>query len=171
MQLAGRSCGLAAGRANGDGVFELNGVNAQRVIITGTRGAIWGQIDKGRLVVTDLNLDDNLAPQVSGADQIQWTPDPSVMIYSGKNIHFRFSGGKYRFSIVGSGIDVTAVGVGQASLVGDPDDVANAIAAFAKAGFDGIALSFLNYGDELGYFAQEVLPRLESLGIRESAAG
>ena len=114
---------FAAGRANGDGVFELNGVNAQRVIITGTRGAIWGQIDKGRLVVTDLNLDDNLAPQVSGADQIQWTPDPSVMIYSGKNIHFRFSGGKYRFSIVGSGIDVTAVGVGQASLVGDPDVV------------------------------------------------
>ena len=36
-----------------------------------------------------------------------------MTIYSGKNIHFRFSGGKYRFSIIGSGIDVTAVGVGQ----------------------------------------------------------
>ena len=34
------------------------------------------------------------------------------------------------------------------------------------AGFDGLALSFVNYGDELGYFAQKVLPRLEKLGIR-----
>jgi hypothetical protein len=112
---------FAATRANGDGVFELNNVNAQRVVITGTRGAIWGQIDKGKLVVTDLNLDDTATPQVSGADQVQWTLDPSVTIYSGKNIHFRFSGARYKFVIVGAGIDVTAVGVGQASLTGDPD--------------------------------------------------
>jgi hypothetical protein len=111
---------LAGARATGDGVFELNDVSAQRVIISGTRGAIWGQIDKGSLKVTDLNLDDNLAPQVSGAEEMQWTLDPNVIIYSGKNIHFRFSGAKYRFSIVGSGIDVSAVGVGQVSLVGDP---------------------------------------------------
>jgi hypothetical protein len=111
---------FAASRANGDGVFELNNVNAQRVVITGNRGAIWGQIDKGKLVVTDLNLDDSSEPLVSGADQIQYTLDPSVTIYSGKNIHFRFSGAKYKFTIVGSGIDVTAVGVGQAALTGDP---------------------------------------------------
>ena len=53
-----------------------------------------------------------------------------------------------------------AAGHGSCPLVGDPDDVANAIGAFAAAGFDGIALSFLNYGSELGYFAQEVMPRL-----------
>jgi hypothetical protein len=110
---------FAATRANGDGVFELNNVNAQRVVITGNRGAIWGQMDKGKLIVTDLNLDDSAEPQVSGADQVQWTLDPSVTIYSGKNIHFRFSGAKYKFTIVGSGIDVTAVGVGQAALTGD----------------------------------------------------
>jgi hypothetical protein len=112
---------LAAPRATGDGVFELNNVNAERVVITGTRGAIWGQIDKGKLIVTDLNLDDTSFPQVSGADQMQYTADPSVTIYTGKNIHFRFSGAKYRFVIVGAGIDVTAVGVGQASLTGDPE--------------------------------------------------
>jgi alkanesulfonate monooxygenase SsuD/methylene tetrahydromethanopterin reductase-like flavin-dependent oxidoreductase (luciferase family) len=53
-------------------------------------------------------------------------------------------------------------------VIGDPDDVAAALTAFARAGFDGITLSFLNYADELGYFAQEVLPRLESAGIRGS---
>ncbi len=112
---------FAASRANGDGVFELKDVNAQRTVIAGTRGAIWGQIDKGTLRVTDMNLDDSLAPQVSGAEWTQSTLDPSVKVYSGKNIHFRFSGAKYRFTIIGSGIDVTAVGVGQVKLTGDPD--------------------------------------------------
>src|SRR5690242_19245672 len=112
---------LAGSSASGDGVFELKDVNADRVIVTGTRGAIWGQIDKGTLKVTDLNPDDNLAPQVSGAEWTQSTTDPTVKLYIGKNIHFRFAGGKYKFTIIGSGIDVTAVGVGQATLVGDPD--------------------------------------------------
>lgn len=114
---------FAASRASGDGVFELNNVNAQRVVITGNRGAIWGQIDKGTLRVTDLNMDDTLAPQVSGAEQVYWSPfDPTVTTYIGKNIHFRFSGAKYRFAIVNStGVDVTAVGVGQAWLTGDPE--------------------------------------------------
>lgn len=112
---------FAATRANGDGVFELKDVDASRLVITGTRGAIWGQIDKGTLRVTNLSLDDNLAPQVSGAQPTQSTLDPNVKIYTGKNIHFRFSGAKYRFSIVGSGVDLTAVGVGQASLIGNPD--------------------------------------------------
>jgi alkanesulfonate monooxygenase SsuD/methylene tetrahydromethanopterin reductase-like flavin-dependent oxidoreductase (luciferase family) len=59
-----------------------------------------------------------------------------------------------------------AAGHGSCPLIGDPDDVTNAIAAFSKAGFDGIALTFLNYADELPYFSQEVIPRLETLGIR-----
>ncbi len=63
-----------------------------------------------------------------------------------------------------------AAGHGSCPLVGDPDDVAAAITEFARAGFDGMTLSFLNYTDELGYFAQEVLPRLEAAGIRDEPA-
>jgi FMNH2-dependent dimethyl sulfone monooxygenase len=63
-----------------------------------------------------------------------------------------------------------AAGHGSCPLVGDPGDVAAAIAAFARAGFDGLALSFLNYGDELGYFAQEVIPRLDAAGVRPASA-
>jgi FMNH2-dependent dimethyl sulfone monooxygenase len=59
-----------------------------------------------------------------------------------------------------------AAGHGSCPLIGDPGDVADAITAFARAGFDGLALSFLNYADELGYFVQEVLPRLDAAGIR-----
>jgi hypothetical protein len=111
---------LAASNTTGDGVLELKGVNAVRVGITGQRGAIWGQIDRGTLKVVDLNPDDNLNAYVSGGT-IVFDPDPTVTIYTGKNIHFRFIGGKYRFVITNSsGIDVTAVGVGQAYLTGDP---------------------------------------------------
>lgn len=114
---------FAATRATGDGVFELNNVNAQRVVITGNRGAIWGQIDRGTLKVTDLNPDDGLAPQVSGAEAMYYAPYPDTSVtYIGKNIHFRFSGAKYRFVITNAtGVDVTAVGVGKAALTGDPD--------------------------------------------------
>ena len=112
---------LAAPSATGDGVFELKDVDASKIVITGTRGAIWGQLDSGTLKVTDMNLDDGIAPQVSGAESTASTADPGVKIYSGKNIHFRFSGGKYKFTIVSAtGVDVTAVGVGQVWLTGDP---------------------------------------------------
>lgn len=61
--------------------------------------------------------------------------------------------------------DRFAAGHGSCPLIGDPDDVADGLAAFADAGFDGIALSFLNYADELGYFAAEVMPRLRARGV------
>src|SRR5438034_1311924 len=48
---------FASAGTTGDGVLELKGVNALRVTIAGTRGAIWGQIDKGTLRVTDLGTD------------------------------------------------------------------------------------------------------------------
>ena len=53
------------------------------------------------------------------------------------------------------------------SMVGSPDDVAATLARVSAAGFDGIAFSFISYADEFRYFRDEVLPRLERLGIRE----
>jgi hypothetical protein len=109
---------LAAEHATGDGVLELKAVNATRVSIQGTCGAIWGQVDRGTVRVYDPNPDDNLVALVSGAEQVRTTLDPGVTIYSGTNIHFRFSGARYGFTIAGLGIDVTAVGVGKAWLTG-----------------------------------------------------
>jgi dimethylsulfone monooxygenase len=61
-----------------------------------------------------------------------------------------------------------ANGLGGLPLVGDPDLIAAELANLSAAGFDGIAVSLVNYGDELPYFAAEVLPRLSRLGLRES---
>lgn len=59
-----------------------------------------------------------------------------------------------------------AAGHGSNPLIGTPDDVANEIKRFHDAGFSGMTLAFVDYISELEYFAQEVLPRLERMGIR-----
>jgi alkanesulfonate monooxygenase SsuD/methylene tetrahydromethanopterin reductase-like flavin-dependent oxidoreductase (luciferase family) len=59
-----------------------------------------------------------------------------------------------------------ANGMGGLPLVGDPDMVTDALARLAAAGLGGIAVSFINYLDELLYFCTEVLPRLARLGLR-----
>lgn len=59
-----------------------------------------------------------------------------------------------------------AAGHGSCPLIGTPDEVAEQIERFHRAGFGGMTLSFVDYLSELEYFAQEVLPRLEASGVR-----
>lgn len=60
-----------------------------------------------------------------------------------------------------------AAGYGAHECVGDPDRVAGELAQLSEAGFTALALGFVNYIDEFPYFRDEVLPRLEALGVRE----
>ncbi|HEY4404523.1 MAG TPA: LLM class flavin-dependent oxidoreductase, partial [Xanthobacteraceae bacterium] len=55
-------------------------------------------------------------------------------------------------------------------IVGDPDFVAKQLADLSQAGLTGIGVSLVNYTDELPYFCDEVLPRLERMGVREGRA-
>jgi alkanesulfonate monooxygenase SsuD/methylene tetrahydromethanopterin reductase-like flavin-dependent oxidoreductase (luciferase family) len=55
---------------------------------------------------------------------------------------------------------------GSYCAVGTPDLVAGELQRLHDVGFDGLVLNFVNYLDELPYFVQEVLPRLERLGLR-----
>ena len=63
-----------------------------------------------------------------------------------------------------------AHGLGGIPIVGDPDRVAAEMARFAEAGLRGIGISFVNYLAELPFFRDEVLPRLERLGLRQARA-
>ncbi|CCB66595.1 LLM class flavin-dependent oxidoreductase [Hyphomicrobium sp. MC1] len=56
---------------------------------------------------------------------------------------------------------------GHIQIIGDPDDVANAIVQLHQAGIDGIQIGFYDYGPDLDFFAEAVLPRLEKLGLRK----
>ncbi len=63
-----------------------------------------------------------------------------------------------------------AAGYGGLVAVGDPDAVAAEFKKLAETGYYGFCFSLVNYLDELPFFAQEVLPRLERLGLRAPAA-
>jgi alkanesulfonate monooxygenase SsuD/methylene tetrahydromethanopterin reductase-like flavin-dependent oxidoreductase (luciferase family) len=56
--------------------------------------------------------------------------------------------------------------IGGYPFVGTPDRVAEELEIISKAGVRGIALSFVNYLDEVPYFCDEVLPRLVRHGVR-----
>ena len=60
-----------------------------------------------------------------------------------------------------------ANGMGGLPLVGDPDHVAKTMAELSHAGLTGMGISLVNYLDELPFFCDEVLPRLERMGLRE----
>jgi FMNH2-dependent dimethyl sulfone monooxygenase len=51
-------------------------------------------------------------------------------------------------------------------LVGDADHIAGLFAQLSEAGVDGFLLTWLDYEGGLNRFGQEVLPRLERLGLR-----
>jgi alkanesulfonate monooxygenase SsuD/methylene tetrahydromethanopterin reductase-like flavin-dependent oxidoreductase (luciferase family) len=58
--------------------------------------------------------------------------------------------------------------VGGYPFVGTPDRVAEELATISRAGVRGIAISFVNYLNDLPYFRDEVLPRLQRMGLRAS---
>lgn len=51
-------------------------------------------------------------------------------------------------------------------VYGDPDCVAQKLGQIHASGIDGVVFHFVNYLNELPYFVQEVIPRLERMGIR-----
>jgi alkanesulfonate monooxygenase SsuD/methylene tetrahydromethanopterin reductase-like flavin-dependent oxidoreductase (luciferase family) len=57
-------------------------------------------------------------------------------------------------------------GMGGLLMVGDPDRIAQTLADLSHAGLRGIGFSFVNYLKELPFFCDEVLPRLERMGVR-----
>jgi FMNH2-dependent dimethyl sulfone monooxygenase len=56
---------------------------------------------------------------------------------------------------------------GMYPIVGTPDDIVAELGRVASLGLAGSALVFLNYLEELPYFVQEVLPRMEKAGLRQ----
>jgi alkanesulfonate monooxygenase SsuD/methylene tetrahydromethanopterin reductase-like flavin-dependent oxidoreductase (luciferase family) len=58
--------------------------------------------------------------------------------------------------------------VGGYPFVGTPEKVAAELAAVSNAGVRGIAVSFVNYLQDLPYFRDEVLPRLQHMGLRSA---
>ena len=60
-----------------------------------------------------------------------------------------------------------AAGHGTYPLVGDPDTIADEMSRITEAGFAGTTLSFVDYVKEFPFFRDEVIPRLERMGLRQ----
>jgi FMNH2-dependent dimethyl sulfone monooxygenase len=52
-------------------------------------------------------------------------------------------------------------------FVGSPDDIAAEMARMSATGLAGCTVAFVDYLNEIPFFVQEVLPRLERLGLRQ----
>ena len=63
-----------------------------------------------------------------------------------------------------------AMGWAGLPIVGDPDFVAGQLAAYSNAGLTGLAVTLIHFTDELPFFRDEVLPRLERMGLRQKVA-
>jgi dimethylsulfone monooxygenase len=86
-----------------------------------------------------------LASRLSGKSQ-------SVPVETMKQLKERFISGSGTFPVVGSF-----------------DEAAASFKRLSDAGLDGMALGLVNYIDELPVLRDEVLPRMERLGLREHA--
>jgi len=60
-----------------------------------------------------------------------------------------------------------AGGAGSYPLVGTPERIAEEMIAISQQGYAGIALSFVNYTQELPFFCDRVLPLLRGAGYRQ----
>ena len=56
--------------------------------------------------------------------------------------------------------------VGGYPFIGTPDRIADELATLSRSGIRGIAFSMVNYLKEFPFFRDEVLPRLQRMGVR-----
>jgi hypothetical protein len=116
---------VAARTTTGDGVLELRDANGTFTV--SGRGVLWGQLDKGALRVISITGDTTgtgvatqpLAVSGTGLKSAKAVDDPNATVYTGTNLHFRVTGGKYRLRFKGSGVDLSAIGVGIGDLSGN----------------------------------------------------
>lgn len=116
--LAVPAAALAGSRAKGDGTLSVRDGNG-RVTLT-ARGTFFGRVDGGRIVYTTLDPADESFPDFfDTCERTKPLLDGSV-VCSGTSLRFRLLGAsKVKITLVGKGIDLSAVGKGQAILNGD----------------------------------------------------
>ncbi len=98
----------------GDGTLSMR--NGRGLVVLDVRGVVIGQIDSGRIVVTDPNSDDGLKI-VRGAESKTAISDTRTR-WRGEDMRIRLIGGQWRVVIAGSGIDLSVVGRGKVRIDG-----------------------------------------------------
>jgi hypothetical protein len=95
--------------APGDGSLGVR--NAAAVITISARGGVIGHFTDGVLTVKDFNPDDNVNEVVTGAEKTR-DVSPFVTKYWGKDVRFRYIGGKFAITVNSYNINLSAIGKG-----------------------------------------------------------
>jgi alkanesulfonate monooxygenase SsuD/methylene tetrahydromethanopterin reductase-like flavin-dependent oxidoreductase (luciferase family) len=94
-------------------------------------------------------------------DHADWPAVDRLMVLQGQHTKGRPPELQQKFRERFSG------GHGTYPIIGTPDRVAEELAAISAAGFGGTTVSFVDYRNELPYFIDNVLPRLEHMNVRQ----
>ncbi len=115
--LAVPAIALGVSGAKGDGTLSVKD-GYGRVTLTG-KGTVFGRVDSGRIVYTNLDLVDDSEPDFfDTCERTKLLLDGSTSC-NGTQLRFRLLGAsKFKLTIVGREIDLSAVGRGQAVLEG-----------------------------------------------------
>ena len=84
------------------------------VVLKG-KGIVIGRLEKGDVQIIDLTPLDQWSPRVNGV------PRGRTVWTRGKDINFYVPGGRYRITVHGEGVSISARGQGMASLDGSAD--------------------------------------------------
>jgi hypothetical protein len=105
----------ATTRTSGDGTLLIkDGIGTVRIT---AKGGVIGHFGEGVLTVRDPNPDDNINEVVNGATG-SYEVNSLVTRYWGKDVRFRYLGGKFTITVIGVHIDLSAIGKGTVFLVG-----------------------------------------------------
>lgn len=109
LALALPAAAFARGGDKGDGTFAVK--NAVGQFTVQAKGTILGHLDEGSVAVIDTSPAASDDIQVLGWDQKKSLKNGTV-VYKGTDMRFRVVGGWYSLTVIGVGIDVSAVGMG-----------------------------------------------------------
>ena len=115
VALAVPAAALARSGDRDDGTLVVQDASGTIQIVA--KGSILGRLDSGALTITDPNPNDAATPFVFGAERVVNRNDLTT-VYRGKAIRFRFVSGRYTIKIVGTGVDLVAVGTGTLRITG-----------------------------------------------------
>src|SRR3989442_15450957 len=104
--LSAPGVGVAAKRNPGDGTLSLR--NANGVFVISGKGAVIGQIDRGRVKIVDPVSNDGPPAMVTGAEYVRDLTDTSAL-YAGSDVNFRMIGGTFSIRVSGKGVDLSFV--------------------------------------------------------------
>jgi hypothetical protein len=119
LALAVPAAALAARLALGDGTLSVKNANGR--VDVAARGAVIGTCDRCSITIDDPQPGDGGGPVVTGFDGIRDLTSTKSRWF-GENVRFRLIGGFSRTIVQGSGIYLSAVGQGSATVRASRDN-------------------------------------------------